>query len=375
MSARENMNVSTARDEPRTTLTRATTPNKTRHSQIRRTTSTAISYRRVRKTSQELRQFTTKTTAPSGPTPAQGKAEASGSHERDEQQGEGWEEDRWKNKRYYYAVEVTDKEDKEPNPWARAGHMIEEEADRTTEDVGSLAQPTLAGIADSKVTAAVAQADETKGSQVKTILEPDGHDQQEPRIDPARDGERKEEEGRPRDAGHSVARTEEMESRSNKKGFMAVAPPPHQPAAARHKPADRSKRTRSTSITTVTNLTHRSPKQDSRRPTTDRHPHRRIGEASNPGPPRQVTPQHTGKAQSITTSHVAPGATAGGRQVQAAHFRQTTHHTRRAGCEDHNLTLQNKVYDPHYCTSFAPRVHGIAAQGAQVYCNVHRLKN
>ena len=229
-----------------------------------------------------------KNDSPSGPTPAQGKAEASGSHERDEQQGKGWEEDRWKNKRYYYAVEVTDKEDKEPNPWARAGHMIEEEADRTTEDVGSLAQPTLAGIADSKVTAAVAQADETKGSQVKTILEPDGHDQQEPRIDPARDGERKEEEGRPRDAGHSVARTEEMESRSNKKGFMAVAPPPHQPAAARHKPADRSKRTRSTSITTVTNLTHRSPKQDSRRPTTDRRPHRRIGEASNPGPPRQV---------------------------------------------------------------------------------------
>ena len=244
----------------------------------------------------------------SGQTPAQDKPDAPIPHQRGEGQGTAWEDDWCKGKRYYYAAEATDKAEREMNPWAKAGQTadptVDEKADRQQQDIGSVTQPMVDGVAQSQRTDADAPGDRSNESEIKTANDATGKDQQVASTHPPRDGDRRHDEARPRQGvvtDTDEVRTAESESRSNQKGLLAVATPPHQLVPARQKPADKCNRTRSTDAGPHT--AHRYPTLARRRPVPGPHTHRRIGEASNPGPHQHVMAQtHRGN----TTDHVQP---------------------------------------------------------------------
>ena len=216
-------------------------------------------------------------------------------HAQDSVQGTGWEEGWWKSKPYYSAVEATDKADKDTNPWAKARQTTDQppddRQDPQPQEIRQATQLAADGVPQGQPTEDAVQADRSNDGAGKNADTIGTENIQEASPHLARDGDRREVDGRPQEAVETEARTAEPDNKSNQKGLLAVAIPHHRTLPARRKPADRRNRSRSTSTAVVPRTPRRHHTSDQRRTVPGPHTHRRIGEASNPGPPTQAMGQ------------------------------------------------------------------------------------
>ena len=228
--------------------------------------------------------------------------------------GKRWEEDWWKKPRCYYAIEETAKTDTETNPWTRAGETSDKRtAERTTQELGSAEPPThTAGIADRHASDAVAQAGRHAGRvptpdnqqmnagreetykdvcRTESAAKEGGADPQGPHQVSAQDEARRQNGGRLQEDEPAEKRTAETGKKNARQGIVAVAPPANHHTVARQQPANaRHKRNRRTRAQGTTTGVQRCLRRGERAPVHP-HPHRRIGEASNPGPQNKSTAQ------------------------------------------------------------------------------------